>query len=237
MMDLIAQDQTAEATAHGAGGNRRNPLCLPQALVSLLKPKDGMAWYPPVVDAKQRAWIGGLMPMYSGLMSPAPGDELSARITALMLHFYVSALPAGAPEALLDDWCAVLADLPMWAVNAACRVWLAEKETKPKPAQIRALAVAEVDRVKEEQRKLRAILDRPPGDGEHSDLPSLLRASVDGVKIKIWAEPCRVSVAGDVVTIKAPSPFLRDGVERCLGPEIAAAYRGKSVVYAVAEGR
>jgi hypothetical protein len=189
-----------------------------------------------MVGEHQRAMINGLMPRYLALTIPARGSELTARVTALLLHFYVSDLPEGVLEIMIEDWCKALDGLPMWAINQGCDHWVTERGAKPKPAEIRQFAEAALAEISDEQAKLRAILERGAG-GKESNLAERLRSSVDAVKIRAWAEPCRVTVKGDVVTIKAPSPFLRDGVERCLGPEIAAAYRGKSVVYAVAEGR
>jgi hypothetical protein len=180
--------------------------------------------------------INGLMPKYLALTIPANGEDIKARITLLLGHFFVAAIARDIMKQMLSDWAKVLEDLPMWAVNAACEQWLACEGNKPKPFEIKRLAEAALAEIRDEQAKLRAILERGAG-GKDGNLAERLRSSVDAVKIRAWVEPCRVLVSGDVVTIKAPSPFLRDGVERCLGPEIAAAYRGKSVVYAVAEGR
>lgn len=186
-------------------------------------------WHPPVVSDKQKAWIERkLLPDYDAYLAPANGDDLSARVTAYLLHFYVAKLSPGVHAKLVDDWVKALRDLPMWAVEEACTRWFDTDhgDRKPNPAHIRRLAKAAVADAAEERDKLSRILALPAPSNE---LVAALAGKLQPVAIDKWIAPLSLTVVDNVALVRCPSRFHRDWVRSHYATAIAQAQPGRKV--------
>lgn len=184
-----------------------------------------------MVSDKQKAWIERkLLPEYDAYLAPASGDDLTARVTALLLHFYVAKLSPGVHAKLVDDWVKALSDLPMWAIEEACIGWFDTDhgDRKPTPAHIRRMAKAAVADAAEERDKLSRILALP---APPNCLVEPMRGKVGAAAIRTWIEPLSVRVEDGRAVIRAPSLFIRDWVSSRYGDAIREALKVGKVVF------
>ena len=73
---------------------------------------------------------------YDLYLAPADRAETSARIAALLAHYFVPDMPAGLQTVIMTDWLDELAEFPAWAIQEACRGWLRNEKRKPTLADI-----------------------------------------------------------------------------------------------------
>lgn len=88
------------------------------------------------------------------LLVPATRDHATARIRALLSHYYRTDDPVMIQALAISDWVGAVEGAPMWSLDAACRSWLMDPETarqKPLPADI-AARLPHVDRYRDRQR-------------------------------------------------------------------------------------
>jgi len=187
----------------------------------------------PFDNQKQRDWsIRVLLPKYDAYLTPARGDETAARVTVLLSHFFVVDLPPAAHAALLRDWLRALADLPLWAIDGACNRWIAERDRRPAPANIRALALEACADASRERDRLRQIIALPPPPNV---LVGLLRGSLRPHEIKSWIEPLLVVVLsgpdGARAIVRAPTACARDWVAARYADAIQRALAVDEVVF------
>ncbi|ULB09141.1 hypothetical protein ORIO_04260 [Cereibacter azotoformans] len=82
----------------------------------------------------------------------SPGDDaytITRARTCLRLYFEADMLPEER-AAMLDEFARALADLPRWTVARAFDAWVKTGTRRPTPAEIRRLALSEVDGIKAE---------------------------------------------------------------------------------------
>ena len=196
----------------------------------------GEDWLVPAVSDQQREWIARvLLPQYDTYLEPARGDDLAARITVLLSHYFVADLPPAAHAALLRDWVRSLAGLPMWSVGAACARWLAERDRKPSPAAIRSLAFEACADVNLERERLQKILALP---APPNVLMELLRGALKAHELAAWIKPLSVAVLNEGAVsraiVRAPSAFHRDWVATRYEHDIRRVLKVDSVVFLMA---
>ena len=88
-------------------------------------------------------------------LTPATSKQVTGRAFALLSQYYVGDIPSEAHAMIFSDWREGLSGLPFWALDAACKAYLAGRNCrkKPLPGTIRALAVEEIA-------ELQAIIER-----------------------------------------------------------------------------
>lgn len=103
----------------------------------------------------KRAEAEALLADIETCLAPATGKQVTGRAFALLSQYYVGDIPTEAHAMIFGDWRAGLSDLPFWALDAACKAYLASSSCrkKPQPGTIRALAI-------EETAELRTIAER-----------------------------------------------------------------------------
>lgn len=72
-------------------------------------------------------------------LQPAPPGWISARVTALLHHYWMPEMSRGVAEAVAADWQEVLGGYPKAVIRAACEDWLRAETRRPTPADIRKL--------------------------------------------------------------------------------------------------
>ncbi len=70
------------------------------------------------------------------LLRPAQEDHLATRIMAFMAHFYDPRMGESVRSVVLLDWCRMVGDYPLWAVESAIDQWLSREQRKPTPKSI-----------------------------------------------------------------------------------------------------
>lgn len=70
------------------------------------------------------------------LLRPAQEDHLATRIMAFMAHFYDPKMGEAVRSVVLLDWCRMLGDFPLWAIESAMDQWLSREQRKPTPKSI-----------------------------------------------------------------------------------------------------
>ena len=84
------------------------------------------------------------------LILPATPTQITARIDALLEHFYSPNLTEDSRGLLLVDWGRLLGEFPFWAIDAACLAYLRKPGRKrPVPSDILELMPYEVARARE----------------------------------------------------------------------------------------
>ncbi|RRH72014.1 hypothetical protein EG244_15990 [Falsigemmobacter faecalis] len=83
---------------------------------------------------------------------PAPRKWIAGRVVSLLSHYFVSQQDETLAAAVAEDWCAMLADYPAWAIANACRWWMSRenprKHCKPLPGDIQDRAHIEMEPVR-----------------------------------------------------------------------------------------
>jgi hypothetical protein len=94
---------------------------------------------------------------------PAPSREwLSARISTLLSHYWVDGTEALTKTLVASDWIECLETLPQGAIEKAIQFWRDRETRKPKPAEIRKLAVEFFgERKWNELMRVKQIAERP----------------------------------------------------------------------------
>lgn len=94
---------------------------------------------------------------------PAPSREwLSARISTLLSHYWVDGTEAMTKTLVAADWIECLETLPQDAIEKAIQFWRDRETRKPKPAEIRKLAVEFFgERKWNELMRVKQIAERP----------------------------------------------------------------------------
>lgn len=106
-----------------------------------------------------------LLPVYRAYLEPGPQDEISALLTRLRAHYFVSAMSKALAKAIADDWADDLGRYPLWAVKAACdRYRRGEPVRTPKPANIIAFAEEEIEGERQQLREIELALAAQPTD-------------------------------------------------------------------------
>jgi hypothetical protein len=66
-------------------------------------------------------------------LTQATGKQVTGRAFALLSQYYVGDLPAEAHAMIFSDWSESLGDQPFWALDNACKRYLAGTGCKKKP--------------------------------------------------------------------------------------------------------
>lgn len=86
------------------------------------------------------------------LTAPAPRKWIAGRTLTLLSQYFAPNMDEGVAAAIADDWCAMLADYPAWAIANACRWWMSRenpnKHRRPVPGDIQERCEVEVARTK-----------------------------------------------------------------------------------------
>ena len=69
-------------------------------------------------------------------LMPAPEDQLTARVTGLLAHYFDPNIGEDVRTIVLWDWCRMLGGYPMWAIESAADQWLSKEHRKPTPRMI-----------------------------------------------------------------------------------------------------
>ncbi len=217
--------------------------CLPERLKSLLDTcqtveigddgsADLSAWVPPLIDSKQKAWVStNVIPDFDAFLAPAPGVDLTARITTLLSHFFVAKMPAAAWSQMIEDWRKALSDLPMWAINGACERWLQDEERKPTPAGIRRMANDLVAEAKTEREKLLSMVALPsPANRLSASMHGKLAPAI----IAKWIDGLSVDLVDGGAVVRCPSAYHRTWVDSRYAAEIKEVLAVKRVWFLLA---
>lgn len=99
-------------------------------------------WIPPnsLTDeehSKVLQDLSRLAPLYP----PASKEWLGGRIASLLSHYFMATNSEAINTLIATDWLEALQYLPQSAVGGACKVWLENEKYKPKPSDIRNLAI------------------------------------------------------------------------------------------------
>lgn len=86
-----------------------------------------------------------------------------ARVLSLLGHYYQVETDPAIRQLMLTDWIEDLSDLPQEAVEKAVTEWRRSSGSRPKPGDIRKLALAQIDRPKAQD-------DTPPPFGPDRDV-------------------------------------------------------------------
>jgi hypothetical protein len=70
------------------------------------------------------------------LLRPAPEEPMAVRIMALMTHYYDPKMGESVRSVVLLDWCRMLGQYPLWAIESAVDQWLSKEHRKPTPKMI-----------------------------------------------------------------------------------------------------
>ena len=70
------------------------------------------------------------------LLRPAPEEPMATRIMAFMAHFYDPKMGEAMRSVVLLDWCRMLGEYPLWAIESAMDQWLSKEERRPTPKMI-----------------------------------------------------------------------------------------------------
>lgn len=86
------------------------------------------------------------------LTAPAPRKWIAGRVLTLLSQYFAPNMDEGVSSAIADDWCAMLADYPAWAIANACRWWMSRenpnKHRRPVPGDIQERCEVEIVRAK-----------------------------------------------------------------------------------------
>jgi hypothetical protein len=94
-------------------------------------------WKPPAVRAETlAAIISNHIPALRRYLAPATPKQISARIIAMLAHFWVGAMPTSLQTAIAADWVDALAAYPLWAIRESASSWLRSHTRKPTIADI-----------------------------------------------------------------------------------------------------
>ena len=80
--------------------------------------------------------IAGARRAMRELLRPAPEEPLATRIVAFMAHFHDPRMGEAVRSVVLLDWCRMLGEFPLWAVESALDQWLSREQRKPTPKAI-----------------------------------------------------------------------------------------------------
>lgn len=123
------------------------PQCFPastkQAL-RLIKQNSSGQWEfsePSLIDDELRESTRLAVFHVEKLLTASTPDMISARVSALMLHYFKEKLPEKAFEHIAKDWIAALKSYPYWAIDNACTDYVATdaKGRKPTPGMVALL--------------------------------------------------------------------------------------------------
>lgn len=96
------------------------------------------SWRPPSVDQPTIVAIAEIhIPALERYLDPAKIEAISGRVTVLLSHFYVAEHAEGVGPGVIHDWLDALEPYPMWAIQQACKDWLAMHRERPMVADIR----------------------------------------------------------------------------------------------------
>lgn len=131
-------------------------------------------WAPPrSVTVEQHRAAHNTLERLDAEIVPCSAEWLSGRIATLLAHFYVADTDPMFNRAVAGDWLKAMSGLPQFAVGEACERWVAEHTAKPKPADIRQLAISIVGKPWVWQQRLREVVAAPVAKrGESRDEPA-----------------------------------------------------------------
>lgn len=99
------------------------------------------------------------------LSTPAPRKWIAGRVLTLLSQYFAPNMDEGVSAAIADDWCAMLADYPAWAIANACRWWMSRenpnKHRRPLPGDIQDRAHVEMERVRVARMMLQRGVEAP----------------------------------------------------------------------------
>ena len=111
-----------------------------------------------VFSARLPASINEVADVYAAidyLTVPAPRKWVAGRVVTLLSQYFAPNMDESITAAIADDWCAMLADYPAWAIANACRWWMSRENTnkhrRPLPGDIQERAHAELERIRAAQ--------------------------------------------------------------------------------------
>lgn len=121
--------------------------------------------------------------------------RILARIKTLVAHYWVGKEDELSSAAKFMDWYEALKSFPYWAIEEACKEWMANETRKPAIAQIRALAVTAITEPQRLKDRLMIVsgatneIVKDPGkswqdmdDDEKAKMQSLVGGAADGCK-------------------------------------------------------
>lgn len=111
--------------------------------------------------------------------------RILARVKTLMAHYWVGKEDELSSAAKFLDWYEILKGFPYWAIDEACKEWMANETRKPAIAQIRALAVLAIT----EPQRLKDRLMIVSGDQKEIDekIGKTWQDMTDDEKVKMTA--------------------------------------------------
>lgn len=88
------------------------------------------------------------------LSAPVNREWLSGRVGVLLGHYWTPDTPEQMTQAIARDWIGALCHLPQWALDVACKDWIANGTRKPVPGDIRERAMKRMEPVHDAAREL-----------------------------------------------------------------------------------
>jgi hypothetical protein len=93
-------------------------------------------WQPPPATAEQLAAARTAIAAYEAWLRPADPQWLARRCNALMARFWVGEFDEETCAYQLADTIEALARWPQWAIQDACRWWIAGQSRRPDAASL-----------------------------------------------------------------------------------------------------
>lgn len=119
---------------------------------------DAMRADPATMPAEKRAAALAHLKALDNWLHPAHPATILAIVSRLMLHWSDTKTKPAEMEAMLEDWVEALADLPEHALRQAAAGYLKACSYRPKPADIRALAVEAIREERDARLRLHKLL-------------------------------------------------------------------------------
>lgn len=100
------------------------------------------------------------------LSTPAPRKWVAGRVLTLLSQYFAPNMDENVSAAIADDWCAMLAEYPAWAIANACRWWMSRenpnKHRRPLPGDIQERCHVETERLRVAKLTLQRGIAKPP---------------------------------------------------------------------------
>lgn len=125
-------------------------------------------------------------------------DRILGRIHALMGHYWVGKEDERSSAAKFMDWYAILKPFPFWAIDEACKEWLATSQKRPAISDIKTLTVATLmppQRMKERLQIVSGVAKSPDEDhgknwqdmtdadkSKHDEMMNKIKSTAEGMK-------------------------------------------------------
>lgn len=117
-------------------------------------------WSPPAVHSPaEAAAVERRLLVLEHALQPAHRGALLARVLALLSHYRLDPHPPEVEQRLADDWAEDLGSYPLWAVEAAARIWRRTRRFKPQPMELVALCEEACGALRQERDRLRQVAE------------------------------------------------------------------------------